>query len=324
VLETEHSDGAPRTVTLVRAVAQPASVTTSAPTSSPTRARTAAFSVDVVDAPVDTVVEGLAGTVRSSLAESIVAAGGDAALVDRFVDVFAADVDFYRASRAGDEFRVLVEKRYAGDGDGRRFLGYGRVVAAEYSGVGRSLRSFAFTSPDGRVSGVFDEDGGSRQRQLLKAPIDLAAVTSRSDERFDAGRAHRPAHGVDYGAPLGTPVWSTGDGVVVQARFGKDEGNMVVVDHGGGLTTTYLHLSRFADGIKPGVRVSQKQALGFVGSTGASAGPHLHYGVRRGAVGIDGSEVVTAAAAAVPRAYRASFDAFVAPLLAQLRALARA
>ncbi|MBM4282925.1 MAG: M23 family metallopeptidase [Deltaproteobacteria bacterium] len=338
VLDTVTADGAPRTVTVARALpatampaaadtgaadaAAPATTTRNAPARAPT------FSLEVVDAPVDTVVEGLAGTVRTTLAEGILAAGGDAALVDRFVDVFAADVDFYRSTRDGDEFRVLVEKRYASDGDVRRFLGYGRVVAAEYSGSGGSLRSFAFTSPDGRVDGVFDEDGDSRRRQLLKVPIDLAAVPSRSGERFDhattRGPVHRPSHGIDYGAPLGTPVWSTGDGVVVQARFGKAEGNMVIVDHGGGLSTTYLHLSRFADGIKPGARVRQKQPLGFVGSTGASSGPHLHYGVRRGSAGVDDVDASTPAAAAVPPAYRASFAAFVAPLLAQLRALARA
>jgi murein DD-endopeptidase MepM/ murein hydrolase activator NlpD len=282
------------------------------------------FDVAVTDVPVDVVVEGLAGNVDTTLADGIQDAGGDAALVDRFVDVFAGEVDFYRSTRAGDEFRLLIEKRYVGSGAERRFVGYGRVVAAEYVGAGRVHRGFAYTSADGQVTGVFDELGSSRRRELHTTPLDLASVTSTHGERFDQGGTHATTGGVDYGAPLGTPVWSTGDGVVIDARFGKTEGNIVVVRHSGRLTTTYQHLARLADGIKPGARVTQKQTLGFVGSTGASTGPHLHYGVHRGDVIVDDIAATTHAAPAVPDAYRASFDAFVAPLIAQLRALARA
>ena len=318
VLSAETDDGVPRTITAVRHVDAAAAPGTAGDERRAGRAR---FDVTVDDAVVEIVVEGLAGSVSTTLPEGIVAAGGDHALVDRFLDVFAWDVDADRAGRAGDEFRVLVEKRYAGTGDARRFLGYGKVVAAEYAVGGQVHRAFAYTSADGRVVGVFDETGASRRRALLKNPLDLATVTSARNERF--GEAD-DARGVDYGAPLGTPVWSTGDGVVVDARFDKAAGNRVVVDHGGQLTTEYLHLSRFADGIKPGARVTQKQLLGYVGSTGASSGPHLRYGLRRGGVSVDVDSAGAASVAPLPAAYRASFDAFVAPLVAQLRALARA
>ena len=338
VFSTQTDDGVPRTITAVRRADPSASSPTTAVGAADATATTATtvarattraeFEVSVDDAAVDVVVEGLAGRVRTTLPEGIVAAGGDAALVDRFVDVFAWDVDFLDEARAGDEFRVLVEKRYATVGDARRFLGYGKVVAAEYVAGGQVHRAFAYTSADGRIAGVFDESGASRRRTLMKNPVDLAAVTSTRAARSSAGESH----GLDYDAPLGTPVWSTGDGVVVDARFDKAAGNRIVVDHGGRLTTEYLHLSRFADGIKPGAHVTQKQLLGYVGSTGnangaavASAnGPHLRYALRRGGSIVDVDNAGAAAVAPLPVAYRPSFEAFVAPLLAQLRTLARA
>jgi murein DD-endopeptidase MepM/ murein hydrolase activator NlpD len=329
VFATTTDEGVPRTITAVRAHEPvPASPTTAMTPSEPAAAARARFDVSVDDAIVDVVVEGLAGTVGTTLPEGIVAAGGDLALVDRFVDVFAWEVDFHDASRVGDEFRVLVEKRYATVGGARRFLGYGKVVAAEYVTGGQAHRAFAYTSADGRVAGVFDESGTSRRRTLLKNPIDLGAVTSTGDGR----RGSPEARGIDYAAPLGTPVWSTGDGVVVDAGFDKAAGNRVIVDHGGRLSTEYLHLSRFADGIKPGARVAQKQLLGFVGSTGtasvpakgAAAGPHLHYGLRRGGELVDLDSALSTSAEPLPVAYRTSFDAFVGPLLAQLRILTRA
>jgi murein DD-endopeptidase MepM/ murein hydrolase activator NlpD len=334
VLTTETDDGVPRTVTARRradvppvssddAAAPRAAAATAATRRSTGSSATGAarFDVAVQDAVVEVVVEGLAGSVTSTLRAGIVDAGGDQDLVARFVDVFSWDVDVDGAARAGDEFRVLVEKRYATAGEARRFLGYGKVVAAEYVVGGQTHRAFSYTSADGRVSGVFDEAGASRRRALLKSPLDLTMVTSTNDRRFAVGE-RGPA--VDYGAPLGTPTWSTGDGVVVDARFDKAGGNRVVVDHGGQLSTEYLHLSRFAEGIKPGVRIAQKQLLGFVGSTGASAGPHLRYGLRRGGSAVDVDSAGATSAAPLPAAYRSSFDTFVAPLVAQLRALARA
>lgn len=326
VVHTENAEGAPRTVTLRLAPAAPDTMPSATSASGPasgmaTPGRPAPrFEVQVDDAPVELVVEGLAGDVETTLAAGIVAAGGDVALVDRFVDAFSGDVDFHRMSLVGDEFRVLVEKRYALVGDERRFLGYGKVVAAEYNGGGRVHRSFAYVSADGHVAGIFDEEGASRRRVLLKNPLDVAAVLP--DPGVHGGAP--PPNGRNYDAPLGTPVWSTGDGVVVDARFGRVEGNMVVVDHGDGWTTTYQHLARVADGIRPGVRVAQKQVLGSVGSTGVSARPHLHYAVRKDGVGVDVNSVPSPAAGGIPAAYRPSFAAFIGPLLAQLRALARA
>lgn len=283
------------------------------------------FTVTFEDAAVTTVLEGLVGQVRGSLYNGMLEAGGDAHLVNRFVDVFAWNVDFYRQSQPGDEFRLLVEKRYAGEGDERRFLGWGKVVAAEYVNAGRALRGFSFQSSDGAFRGVFDEMGESLERTFLKSPLEITRVTSSYGSRFHPVlKSQRVHEGVDYGAAIGTPVWSVADGVVTDARFSHGAGNMVVISHSNGIKTEYFHLSRFAEGLKPGSRVLQKQVIGFVGSTGMSTGPHLHFGMRRGGRTVDPGNQEFPAATPMPPQYRAEFEALVQPLLAQLQALTRA
>lgn len=280
-----------------------------------------AFSVDVIDAPIETKVDGVSGTVRSSLYQSMIAAGEDAVLVDKFVDVFAWNIDFYRQTQNGDEFRVLVEKQYAGG----RFLGYGKVLAAEYVNAGTTHRGFVFSSKDGKHHGTYDDGGDALQRTFLKSPMEIARLTSSYGMRFHPVLGRNKKHeGVDYGAPTGTPVWSVADGVVKEARYSKSAGNMIVVQHMNGVSTEYFHLSKFAEGIRPGARVKQKQHIGNVGTTGMSTGPHLHFGMMRGGAHVDPSKQKFPNAKPVPKEYRAEFDALVAPLLEQLQALDRA
>lgn len=283
------------------------------------------FDVSVEDATVQTTLEGLVGNVRGSLYNGVLDAGGDATLVNRFVDVFAWNVDFYRQSQPGDEFRLLVEKRFAGDGDERRFLGWGRVVAAEYVNAGTTFRGFAFETADKQFAGHFDDTGESLERTFLKSPMEVTRITSNYGSRFHPIlKTQRKHEGIDYGAPLGTPIWSVADGVVTDARFSRGAGNMVVISHANGFKTEYFHMSRFADGLKAGARVKQKQIIGYVGSTGMSTGPHLHFGMFRAGSHVDPARQDFPAATPLPPHYRAEFDAFVQPLLAQLQALTRA
>ena len=282
------------------------------------------FSVDVIDAAVDTAVEGVSGRVSSNLYNAMLESGEEASLVDKFVDVFAWNIDFYRQTQAGDEFRVLVEKRYAGEGSERRFLGYGRVVAAEYVNAGTGFRGFAFSSKDEGITGYFDEAGESIERTFLKNPMEVARITSSFGMRFHPVLGRNKKHeGIDYGAPVGTPVWSVADGVVVEAKYSKTAGNMVLIQHVNKIETEYFHFSKIAPGVKAGTRVKQKQLIGFVGSTGLSTGPHLHFGMRRLSDHVDPSKQKFPSARPVPNKYRAEFSAFVAPLLEQLRALDR-
>ena len=329
--KTSNKDGVPRRVIATRrleVVAGPQSdASAPAPALSDRRApaRAPCFDIAIEDAVVTTVVEGLVGSVRGSLYNGMLDAGGDATLVNRFVDVFAWNIDFYRQSQPGDEFKLLVEKRFAGEGEERRFLGYGRVIAAEYDNVGHAMRGFTFESADKQFKGVFDDTGESLERTFLKSPLEVTRITSSYGSRFHPIlKSQRKHEGVDYGAPLGTPVWTVADGVVAEARYSKGAGNMMVISHANGFKTEYFHLSRFADGMKPGRRVTQKQLIGFVGSTGMSTGPHLHFGMLRAGRYVDPGRQEFPAATPLPPQYRAEFDAFVQPLMAQLQALTRA
>jgi len=338
--KTSNKDGVPRRIIATRLADVAATPAATAPTAAAEPATTAPaaplkdrrappraprFDIAIEDAVVGTVVEGLVGNVRGSLYNGMLDAGGDATLVNRFVDVFAWNIDFYRQSQPGDEFRLLVEKRFAGEGEERRFLGYGRVIAAEYVNAGHAMRGFTFETADKQFKGVFDDTGESLERTFLKSPLEITRITSNYGSRFHPIlKSQRKHEGIDYGAPLGTPVWTVADGVVAEARYNKGAGNMVVISHANGFKTEYFHLSRFADGMKPGLRVTQKQLIGFVGSTGMSTGPHLHFGMLRAGKHVDPGKQDFPAATPLPPQYRAEFDAFVQPLLAQLQALTRA
>lgn len=214
------------------------------------------------------------GTIASSLFEAVDEAGETDDLALALADLFQWDIDFHREVQPGDSFAVLCEKVRA---DGRT-VAYGPVVAAEYAGQGRTHTAYRYL-PAGGTAGYYDGQGRALRKLFLRAPLKLSRITSR----FSASRKHPilgrriPHWGVDYGAPVGTPVMVTADGTVgfVGARGGR--GNTVEVRHVGGFVSAYLHLSRYASGIRSGVRVEQGQIIGYVGSTGLSTGPHLDY-----------------------------------------------
>jgi murein DD-endopeptidase MepM/ murein hydrolase activator NlpD len=240
------------------------------------RAPTGALLASKREVTVRTDVARIAVTVRSSLYESIQAAREDPGLAVLAADVLAWDVDFYQDVRNGDRMRVVVEKVYADD----RFVRFGEVLATEYDGdaTGRK-RLFRYTDPDGKTS-YFDEDGQSAQRGFLRSPLKYAHITSGFGSRRHPLKGFVQRHpAIDYGAPTGTPVWAVGDGSVRTAGWLGDCGKAVLLRHRNGLETIYCHLSGIA--VNAGAHVSQKQVIGWVGSTGASTGPHLHYGVKR-------------------------------------------
>jgi murein DD-endopeptidase MepM/ murein hydrolase activator NlpD len=225
---------------------------------------------------LSTSVERVAVRIEGSLWASLERAGEDPDLAVLASDVLAWDVDFYQDVRAGDAMRIVVEKVYA---DGK-LLRYGEVLAAEYDGgaTGRK-RLFRYTDPDGQTS-YFDVDGSSARRGFLKSPLKFARITSTFGNRRHPLLGYQRAHqGVDYGAPVGTPVWAVGDGFVTQSGWNGGCGKQVTLRHRNGLETIYCHLS--ATAVSAGKAVSQKQVIGYVGSTGLSTGPHLHYGVKR-------------------------------------------
>ena len=218
-----------------------------------------------------------------SLDGAIHAAGEGPQLVQQLVDVFQWDIDFF-ALQKGDSFSLVVNKKYAGSDPN----GYGPIVAARFTSEGQTYEAFRHQSPDGRA-GYYARNGSPLRKQFLRAPLKFSRITSG----FSKSRFHpilhcfRPHHGVDYGAPVGTPVMTTADGVVVAASYKRGEGNCVRIRHTSRVETSYLHLSRFAKDIRPGRKVTQGDVIGFVGATGLATGPHLDYRVSDGGTWLD-------------------------------------
>jgi murein DD-endopeptidase MepM/ murein hydrolase activator NlpD len=275
------------------------------------------FQVTTATPDVSVEVARLSGTVRGSLYESLVSRGEQPALINAFVEVFDSQVDFYREVQNGDTFKALVEKRYVGG----RFIGYGRVLAAEYRQAARTIRGFHHQARDGS-SGHFDEGGRSLLTAFLKTPMEFTRITSRYGMRLHPVlKEHKHHNGVDYGAPKGTPVWTVADGRVTVASYQGACGNQVLVQHGNGVVTGYCHLSRFGAGIRVGARVTQKQVVGYVGNTGRSTGPHLHFLVTRDGHHVNPSKLESPRKAALHGEERERFRAAARGLAAELDAV---
>jgi len=225
------------------------------------------------------------GAIESSLYDAL-----DKAMADSFLpaperrqlawaiaDVYDWEVDFSRDIRPGDRFTVLLDRLESSEGE-RRF---GRILAARIDVARTPEYAFYFEESEGGdgVTGFYDERGRSLRRAFLRAPLQFRRVSSRFGARFHPVLHRWRAHeGVDFAAAYGTPVRATADGIV--ARVGREDGgygNMIEVRHPNGIRTRYGHLSRFAPGLRTGERVAQGETIGYVGSTGLSTGPHLHY-----------------------------------------------
>ena len=213
------------------------------------------------------------GEIRSSLFAATDAAGLSDNIATQIADIFAGDIDFHRDLRRGDRFAVVYEMfNHLG-----RPVKSGRVLAAEFVNQKKSYRAIWFKDTDGH-GGYYTPDGKNLRKAFLRSPLEFSRVTSgfamRMHPILQQWRAHK---GVDYGAPAGTRVKATGDGVVEFVGRQGGYGNVVVLRHGGGVMTTYGHLRGFATGIRKGARVGQGDVIGFVGQTGLATGPHLHY-----------------------------------------------
>ncbi|MDD4857849.1 MAG: peptidoglycan DD-metalloendopeptidase family protein [Candidatus Krumholzibacteria bacterium] len=193
--------------------------------------------------------------------------------------IFAFDIDFFTDMRKGDYFKVIYEERTRFDG----LKKIGRIVAAEFYTLGRGHYAFLFDNENGKAD-YFDENGKSLRKQLLKAPLSFSRISSNfSTHRFHPVLHHYAPHlGVDYAAPVGTPVMATGNGTIIAADRNSANGRFIKIRHTNNYVTYYLHLSRFAKGIYPGARVQQGEIIGYVGMTGYATGPHLDYRIKIG------------------------------------------
>ena len=226
------------------------------------------------EVPLERRVVRLSGTVHRSLFETMVALGEGPDLVHDFADIFAWDIDFSRQTRPGDRFRAVFEKFYDRDG----FVRYGKVLAAQYTGLDETFVAVYFEDDDG-YGDYYRTDGSSVRRTFLRAPVRYTRISSR----YSKSRLHpilkvrRPHEGIDYAAPMGTPIWAVADGVVVFRGWSGGFGRLVKVRHPNRYISYYGHLSRYAEGIQTGARVRQRQVIGYVGRTGLATGPQLDY-----------------------------------------------
>lgn len=197
-------------------------------------------------------------------------------------EVFAWNIDFF-ALQKGDYFRAIYDEDYV---EGMSAGGY-RIKAAHFNHMGRDFYAIPFEQDS--VLSFFDQDGNSLRRAFLKAPLRYSRISSGfSNSRLHPIlRVRRPHHGVDYAAPVGTPVYSIGDGMVTETSYTPGAGRMVKIRHNSVYTSAYLHLRNFEKYIKPNTWVTQGDIIGYVGSSGMSTGPHLDFRIWRNAQPVD-------------------------------------
>lgn len=212
----------------------------------------------------------ITGVINSSLYQTMVDNGATPLLANTLSDVYAWQIDFFHIQK-GDKFKVVFEEKYA-DGE---FVGVGKVKAGYFHHAGEDYYAFLYNS--GGVEEYFDEKGNSLRKAFLKAPLKYSRISSRFNRRrFHPVLKRVKAHlGTDYAAPKGTPIYAVGDGVVIAKGYTRGNGNYVKIRHNATYTTQYLHMSKFAKGIKQGMAVKQGEEIGYVGSTGLATGPHL-------------------------------------------------
>ena len=217
------------------------------------------------------------GRILSSLYGATDSAGIPDKIADQMAETFSTSLDFREDLRRGDTFSVIYTVNYR-NGEP---ISAGKLLAAEYVNGGKPYRAVLFRDPFGRED-FYTPEGESLKKGFLRSPLEFSRVTSSfsNSRKHPVFGFHRAHTGVDFGAPTGTRVKATGDATVVFAGRKGGYGNLVILRHPNGYETYYAHLSAFASGIRPGRAVGQGQVIAYVGTTGASTGPHLHYEVR--------------------------------------------
>ena len=275
-------------------------------------------------APIPWTTERLRTTavIQSNLYDALDAAIPDSFLPARqrvglawaIADVYDWEIDFTRDIRPGDRVEVLIERLQSPDGERR----LGRILAARVDVAGKPSFAFAFEGSKG-VRGFYDERGRSMRRSFLRAPLRFSHISSRFGGRFHPIlKRWRTHEGTDYAAAYGTPVRATADGIVTEAGRSGGYGNLIEIRHANGVRTRYGHLSRFATGLHVGQRVSQEQTIGYVGSTGLSTGPHLHYEFLVNGRPTNPQRKDAGAGEPVPAIMKAAFESVRTQLLAEL------
>lgn len=272
------------------------------------------ISITLGSRPVEYIRQRCEASITSSLWGTIMEHNLPYALAAEFEDIYQWTVDFF-GIQAGDSFKVVYDEKMV-DGES---VGIGRIWGAEFCHGGKQYYAIPF-SQDGKLR-YWEANGESLRKQFLKAPLKYTRISSK----FSKARLHpvykvyRPHHGVDYAAPAGTPVHAVADGTVTFRGWDRGGGgNTIKIKHAGNLETGYLHLKNFAKGISVGTRVSQGQLIGYVGSTGASTGPHLDFRIKKNGTPIDPLKMPQEPAEPISTANKAAFEAVRDRVIAEL------
>ena len=224
------------------------------------------------------------GEITSSLWNAIMDNNMSPALVMELSNIYAWTIDFFRIQKS-DRFRVHYDERFV-EGE---FVGIGRIWAAKFTHQSEDFYAFYFKEEGENFGDYFDEESKTLRKAFLRAPLNFSRISSKYSKRRKhpvTGRV-KPHLGTDYAAPKGTPILSTANGRIVEARYKRNNGNYVKIRHNNTYTTQYLHMSKIKSGIRPGVHVKQGDIIGYVGSTGLATGPHVCYRFWKNGVQVD-------------------------------------
>ena len=247
------------------------------------RQRDGGYAADEVQKPIEMVATRTQGTINSSLYVAAVDAGMPVAVLMEMIRAFSFDVDFQREIQKGNTFEILFDRAYTTDGE---LVREGPLRYAALTLGSKTLELYRFELADGRVD-YFDSEGQSVRKALMRTPIDGARLSSTYGMREHPILGYSTMHrGVDFAASSGTPIMAAGDGVIEKSRRNGGYGKYVRIRHNSSYSTAYAHLSAYGPGIKEGQRVNQGDIIGYVGTTGRSTGPHLHYEVL-----LDGTQI---------------------------------
>jgi murein DD-endopeptidase MepM/ murein hydrolase activator NlpD len=268
---------------------------------------------------IDTVTCIFEGAIKSTLYDAILEMGETPNLVFRYADVFAWEIDFVTDTREGDSFFIYLEKTFCDS----NFLEYNNLIMMRYKGnyVG-DYYGIYYRDPEGNED-YYNLKGESLRKSLLKSPLRYSYISSYFTKRrfHPILKIWRPHHGLDYVAPIGTPVSTIGDGVVSFKGWKGGYGNLIEIKHKNGFKTRYGHLSKFAKGIYNNKKVKMGELIGYVGSTGLSTGPHLHFEMHKDGVAINPLKVNIPRAPSVKKEYFSAFEQYRDSLLQYIEEL---
>ena len=263
------------------------------------------YKAKIVERPYIRKLSFIEGKIENNLFSTIDHLNEYPKLALQVENMFKWDINFVRDIQKNDSFSILVEKLYLDD----KFVDYGRTLGATFINNGKKYESFLFYDAN-KKENHYNAKGENKRKVLLKSPLSVMRITSGYTHR----RKHpifgnyRPHLGIDYGAPTGTRIMAVGDGIVTYCGWRGGYGRHIIVKHAYGLESLYSHLSRYEKGIKKGVRVSQGQTIGRVGSSGYSTGPHLDFRLRQNGKFINPGKAINPRAAAVSKVHKVGYE----------------